>query len=298
MIKTRKKGEWFELIIPEKWHGLTIEQIFKDVWQAPKKLTHQLRMEKKVRLNGENANWVRPVAKKDVLQLNIFQEKDYGVIPSYMDISVLYEDEHILIVNKPPGINTHPNEQEEKDTLANGVAFYLQAKGEQCLVKHIHRLDRDTSGALLFAKHSLVGSILDKMLQDREIKRTYKAIVHGILKKKKGTIALPIGRDRHHPTKRKVSPKGQHAATHYETVKIDKGKGLSLVKCELETGRTHQIRVHLSHIGHPIAGDKLYGRGDKDGFSRLALHAEQLEFTHPFTGVKISCIAPFPMGKF
>lgn len=289
MITTSKKGEWYEIIIPQEWQGLTVDYVFRTIWDSPKKLTHQFRMNKEVTINGKPANWTEPLRKDDHLQIRLFSDVEFGVIPTYMELEVLYEDEHLLVVNKLAGINTHPNSPEESDSLANGVAFHLQANGEFRLVKHVHRLDRDTSGAILFAKHALVGSILDKLLEERKIKRTYMALVNGKMKVKKGTIKEPIGRDRHHPTKRRVSPNGQPAVTHYEV--IDVKKDISKIKCQLDTGRTHQIRVHLSHIGHPIVGDKLYGE-NQNGNKRLALHAEQLEFVHPLTLEKIHVHCP------
>lgn len=288
MIVTSKKGEWFVIVVPQEWQGLTADHLFRNVWHSPKKLTHQFRMNKEVTINGKPVDWNEPLKKDDHLQIKLFSDAEFGVIPTYMDISVLYEDEHLLVVNKPPGMNTHPNSPEESDSLANGVAFHLQAKGEFRQVKHVHRLDRDTSGAILFAKHALIGSILDKLLEERKIKRTYVAHVKGRMKGKKGTINAPIGRDRHHPTKRRVSSGGQHAVTRYEVMEAT--NKMSIVKCQLDTGRTHQIRVHLSHIGHPIIGDKLYG--ESDGSKRLVLHAEQLEFVHPLTLEKIHIYSP------
>ena len=186
-------------------------------------------------------------------------------------------------------MNTHPNDETDKNTLLNAAQFYLESTGENSKVQHIHRLDRDTTGAILFAKHSLAGAILDRMLEKRKIKRTYLAIVEDHLKKKNGTIHEPIGRDRHHPTKRRVSSTGQEAVTHYQVIKQEKGS--SYVKCWLKTGRTHQIRVHFSHIGHPLIGDTLYG--GKPLYKRQALHAAKLEFTHPITEEEIICYAPF-----
>lgn len=285
MIHTNKKGDWFEIIIPELWENITAEQLFFDVWNASKKEVHQLRMNKEVLLNGKNINWTSPLKKGERLLIKLFSNKDFGVIPTYMDLDILYEDDHLLVVNKPAGINTHPNSMEDKNTLANGVAFYLQSKGEQRRIKHIHRLDKDTSGAILFAKHSLIGSILDKQLQERKIKRYYLAVVHGIIKNKKGTIQAPIGRDRHHPTKRRVSKNGQKAITHYKVLQTDNKNQYTLVECTLETGKTHQIRVHFSYIGHPLVGDLLYGgKGEKQ---RQILHAYKIEFVHPFTLEKL-----------
>jgi 23S rRNA pseudouridine1911/1915/1917 synthase len=291
MIQTKRIDEWFEIIIPEKWSGLTLEELFRSIWHAPKKQTHTLRMEKGVLVNEEQANWTKPLQREARVRIRFFTEADFGLLPGPFALSILYEDDHLLVVNKPPGMDTHPNTPDQTNTLANAAAFYLQEKGELRQIKHVHRLDRDTTGAVLFAKHPFVGSILDQMLEKREIKRTYLAIVHGILTNPKGTINEAIGKDRHHPVRRRVSINGQHAVTHYEVIKIDQKNKRTTIKCRLDTGRTHQIRVHLSHIGHPLAGDILYG--GKPVFMRQALHAVKLEFIHPFTEETITCHAPF-----
>ena len=291
MIETNCRGEWLEITVPEKWTNFTVEELFRNIWHAPKKQTHALRMEKGVKINGQLANWTIPFKKSDILAIHLFSEADFGFQPSFYDLSILYEDKHLLVVNKPVRMDTHPNAPQQSDTLANAVVFHLQANGEFMDVRHVHRLDRDTTGAVLFAKHPFAGSILDKMLEERKIKRTYLAIVHGIMTNRKGTIKEPIGRDRHHATRRRVSPGGQTAITHYEVLKTNRRKNLSVVKCQLATGRTHQIRVHFSHIGHPLAGDILYG--GKPIFERQALHAVKLEFIHPFTEEAIVCHAPF-----
>ncbi|WP_057767686.1 RluA family pseudouridine synthase [Cytobacillus praedii] len=285
MIQTKCFGEWFEITLPSNWEGYSIDDVFRIVWKAPKKQIHTIRMEKHVKVNGELINWTQPLKKNDRLQLKLFMEEEFGVIPAYHEVDVLYEDEHMIVFNKPANMDTHPNTLEQTNTLANAAAFYLQAKGERRKIKHVHRLDRDTTGAILFAKHALAGSILDKTLEERSIKRTYFALVHGQLKRKKGTIQEPIGRDRHHPTKRRVSASGQPAITHYELLEYNSKQNLSLIQCQLDTGRTHQIRVHLSSIGHPIVGDKLYG--GKPLFERQALHAGKLVIPHPFTDENI-----------
>lgn len=285
MLQTKCFGEWFEIRLPSNWEGYSIDDVFRIVWKAPKKQIHTIRMEKHVMVNGELINWTMPLKENDRLQLKLFMEEEFGVIPAYHEVDVLYEDEHLIVFNKPANMDTHPNTLEQTNTLANAAAFYLQAKGEQRKIKHVHRLDRDTTGAILFAKHALAGSILDKMLEERSIKRTYFALVHGQLKRKKGTIQEPIGRDRHHPTKRRVSASGQPAITHYELLEYNSKQNLSLIQCQLDTGRTHQIRVHLSSIGHPIVGDKLYG--GKPLFERQALHAGKLVIPHPFTDENI-----------
>lgn len=292
MLKTIRQGEWFQIIIPNKWEGKTIADIFRSEWVAPKKITHLFRMKKKVRVDGRDANWDLPLVPGSRLQLNLFEEEQIHLTPNTQEIDILYEDDHVMIINKPPFINTHPNDPiADNNTLANAAQFHLISQGEMRNIRQIHRLDRDTSGAILFAKHALAGAICDQRLVNRGIKRTYLAVVHGLFSKKKGIIRAPIGRDRHHPTKRRVSSTGLEAITHYQVIDENRNTKLSYIKCQLETGRTHQIRVHFSHIGHPLAGDVLYG--GKAICKRQALHASKLELIHPFTEEKIECFAPF-----
>jgi 23S rRNA pseudouridine1911/1915/1917 synthase len=291
MIQSTKKGDWFELLIPEEWQTHTLETLFKEIWQAPKKLVHNFRMEKKVFINGKNPDWTLPLTKGERVQLKLFSEEEINVVPEYQNVDPIYEDDHLIVFNKPAGMDTHPNVPGQTGTLANAAAFHMQSNGEVTGPRHVHRLDRDTTGAVLFAKNALTGAILDKMLEERAIKRTYLALADGVIRQKKGTINKPIGRDRHHATRRRVSETGQPAITHFKVLERIREDNLTLVQCSLDTGRTHQIRVHFSDFGHPLAGDSLYG--GSDAFHRQALHAVKLEFTHPFTQEKIICHAPF-----
>lgn len=291
MIHTNKKGNWFEINIPGDWEKYSLETLFRDFWKAPKKLVHLMRMDKQVLINGSVPNWTLPLKKGERLSMKLFAEEDRTVIPEYLNVDIIYEDEHLIVFNKSSGMDIHPNEGGQTGTVANAAAFHMLSNGEATRPRHIHRLDRDTTGAVLFAKHQLAAAILDKMLEERSIKRTYLALSDGIIRQKKGTINKPIGRDRHHPTRRRVSDTGQQAVTHFKVLDKLDDQNLTLVQCSLDTGRTHQIRVHFSHIGHPLAGDSLYGGSDT--FQRQALHAVKLEFTHPFTQENINCHAPF-----
>ncbi|WP_226087086.1 RluA family pseudouridine synthase [Mesobacillus sp. S13] len=291
MIHTNKKGEWCELVIPAEWESYSLETLFKDFWKAPKKLVHLLRTEKNVLINGHVPDWTLPLKKNDRLSMKLFTEEEQTFSPEYLNVDIVYEDEHLIVFNKPAGMDTHPNVSGQGGTLANAAAFHMLSNGEANRPRHIHRLDRETTGAVLFAKNPLITAILDKMLEERKIKRTYLAMADGMIHQKKGTINKPIGRDRHHPTRRRVSETGQQAITHFKVMDKIKHKNLTLVQCSLDTGRTHQIRVHFSEIGHPLAGDTLYGGSDT--FHRQALHAVKMEFTHPFTREEIICHAPF-----
>ncbi|WP_111645227.1 RluA family pseudouridine synthase [Paranoxybacillus vitaminiphilus] len=292
---TKRKGEWVEFI--SNWNGHTIELFLKDVWKAPKKLIHQLRMDKGIKVNGQEVKWTTPLLPNDRLQIWLYKPEPVSAKPTYSELDILFEDDHLLMINKRAGVDVHPATPEQTDTLANAVAFHLQCQGIFTKVRHIHRLDRDTTGAILFAKHALAGAMLDRMLAQRQIKRTYVALVHGIMKKKTGTIDAPIGRDRHHPTRRRVSKTGEKAVTHYRVLEFFQNEQLSLVQLTLDTGRTHQIRVHMSYIGHPLVGDVLYG-GSDHFTSRQALHAAKIEFLHPITNESVSCIAPFQDDAF
>lgn len=291
MIHTNKKGDWFEITIPEEWKQHTLETLFKDFWKAPKKSVHLLRTNNQVLINSHVPNWTIPLLKGERLSIKLFIEEEITITSEYLNVDTIYEDDHLIVFNKPAGMDTHPNESGQTGTLANAAAFHMQSAGETGRPRHVHRLDRDTTGAVLFAKHPLIAAILDKMLEERAIKRTYLALTDGIIRQKKGTINKPIGRDRHHPTRRRVSETGQQAITHFKVLDKMNHENLTLVQCSLDTGRTHQIRVHFSDLGHPLAGDALYGGSET--YQRQALHAVKLEFIHPFSQEKIICHAPF-----
>lgn len=269
----------FTYTIPEE--GLTIDALLQQQWKLGKKLIHDLRMQKAVSdTNGELLQWKLPNHKGDVLVFKWEGEASNYLSSDLIPLYVAYEDEHLLVVAKPRGVPTHPNEAEQNHTLINTVVNYLSAKGQH-YTEHIHRLDEGTKGLVVIAKNPLVKSMLDRMLENKEIVRTYEAIVEGQVKNNKGTIRATIGSDRHHPTRRRVSPTGQQAITHYEVVGRD--EEFTKVHAILETGRTHQIRVHFSYIGHPIVGDDLYG-AKRTPTKTYELHAFKAQFVHPITG--------------
>jgi 23S rRNA pseudouridine1911/1915/1917 synthase len=290
-MNVKQKGQWLEIIV--KYDDLLSSYLIKSL-RASKPLIQQWLQTRTIKINDVFVTNNIKVVKGTKILLHLFPEEDYGVIPTYSDIDILFEDEHLIIVNKPSGIDTHPNNKEEKDTLANHLAFYYEMYGYRHKIRHIHRLDKDTSGTLIFAKHPLAQVILDKELEQKKISRTYIALVQGRMMKSSGRIVEKIGRDRHHPTRRRVSPTGKEAITNYEAIKYLKDKDLTVVKVRLETGRTHQIRVHMSYIGHPLAGDTLYG-GITKFSTRQALHGWRVILTHPIDGSTIEVIAPLPL---
>ncbi|MWV55429.1 RluA family pseudouridine synthase [Streptococcus zhangguiae] len=271
----------YTITIPEQFPAMSVKELLEDYFLIPRKIRHFLRTKKHVLVNQQIVHWQSEIQAGDLIEL-IFDKEDYPekVIPWGTSelVEVLYEDEHLIVVNKPEGMKTHGNDPTEI-ALLNHVSAYVQ---QTCYV--VHRLDKETSGAILFAKNPFILPILNRLLEDKAIYRDYLALCQGHLLKKTWTMTDKIGRHRHDRRKRIVDPKhGQVAKTRITLVR-EMGN-YSLVNCQLETGRTHQIRVHLSHHGHAIVGDPLYSHIVAD---RLMLHAHKLTFTHPFTLETIS----------
>lgn len=261
--------------------GLTIETILQQKWKLGKKLIHDLRMQKAVSdKNGELLQWKTTLSKGDILVFKWEGDASNYLLSDQIPLYVAYEDEYLLIASKPRGVATHPNESGQNHTFMNTVQNYLANKGQK-YGEHVHRIDEGTKGLVVIAKNPIVKGMLDRMLENKEIVRTYEAVVEGQVKNNHGTIRAAIGSDRHHPTRRRVSPSGQLAITHYEVV--GRHPNFTKVHAILETGRTHQIRVHFAHLGHPIVGDDLYG-AKKTPTKTYELHAFKVQFVHPITG--------------
>ncbi|MGC5328397.1 RluA family pseudouridine synthase [Brevibacillus sp. SYSU BS000544] len=291
MIRMTRDGEWLTGQLETPQPELTYGDLLREQWGLPKKMAHLLFQHKEVLLNDQPINQNHKVTETGTLRMRVCLPEEYGVEPKVTNLEILYEDDHVLIVNKPAGMLLHPTESSHTETLDHYIAGLLQQQGIQAKVRHVHRLDQDTSGAVLYAKHALASSLLDEMLRHRKISRMYMAVVQGKIPQDTGKIDAPIGRDRHHPSRRRVTPQGEHAVTLYRVIK--RFPYATQVECSLETGRTHQIRVHLSHLGFPLVGDTLYG-GKKNGISRQALHAFKLSLIHPFGEEKITVEAPMP----
>ncbi|MDG5473364.1 RluA family pseudouridine synthase [Jeotgalibacillus sp. ET6] len=290
----------FSISVPAQTAGKTVEEALRSEWKFGKKQIHAWRMNKAIDLNGTLTEWRTVLSPGDLLTIRLEEEEKPSYLPDPIDLSILYEDEHLLIANKPPHIDTHPNQPDASGTLANGVVHYLRQKGKTGYAQPIHRLDRDTTGTIIFAKHAAVKPLLDHALEQRSIKRTYWAHVHGDVSHSNGTIDQPIGNDRHHNSRKRISPTGQKAITHFRKIQFNQNQQTSWLELQLDTGRTHQIRVHLSSIGHPLAGDTLYGGKKTIHFPFQALHAVKISFTHPFTAQNIVIETPDPVkpGRF
>lgn len=215
-----------------------------------------------------------------------------GLTPTPGEVELVYEDEDILIVNKAPGVVVHPTLNHPDHTLGNFVAHYYQATGQVVLFRPVHRLDRGTSGLLCIAKHAHAQELLKNQLHTADFRRVYLAVCQGIPTDKEGTINAPIARAEDSIMMRQIAPHGAQAITHYSVLQSCGGR--SLLQLELTTGRTHQIRVHMAHIGHPLTGDFLYGKEEPTLISRTALHAAQLSIVHPITKVPYTWNVPLP----
>ncbi|WP_195576350.1 RluA family pseudouridine synthase [Paenibacillus sp. 1001270B_150601_E10] len=279
-----RRGDWLELT-PGR-------SVLKDEEQLEQWLRHTLRVPLHMIRAWKHEKSL--IIAGDRLRLPVFHREEVDAAPADQPAVILYEDDSCLVAYKEAGRPVHPaNEvqEEARTALSHAVACHYAWTGQEVRIRHIHRLDADTTGPVLYAKTALSHAILDEAMREKQIHRTYQAVVQGEVKPKSGTINAPIGKDRHKRNRRIVTPNGDHAVTHYETLKTS--NELSLVQLELETGRTHQIRVHMANLGYPLAGDTLYG-GSRTLFHRQALHGVALSFPHPFSGEEVVVFAPMP----
>ena len=234
----------------------------------------------------------------DEIQLTIPEPKEVDIKPTQMALDIVYEDEDVLVINKPKGLVVHPAAGHQDDTLVNGLLYALgdalSGINGELRPGIVHRIDKDTSGLLAVAKNDLAHTVLASQLKDHTMARTYEAIVCGSFREDSGTVDAPIGR---HPTDRKkmcvTDRNSKNAVTHWEVV--TRYRGYTHIRCHLETGRTHQIRVHMANIGHPILGDTVYGHKKTElGQDSQCLHAGALCFRHPRDGRPVMVFAPLP----
>ena len=249
--------------------------------------------EQAICLNGTYVHMNHMLAEGDVLTVWIRETENSGQIrPVKLPFAIVYEDEDLLVINKPAGMPVHPSRGNPENSLGNALAWYFKEQGVPFVFRCINRLDRDTTGALILAKNPLSAAILSVQMKKRQILRTYLALVDGLLPDS-GTINAPIARMEGSVITREVNfGTGESAITHYE--RLAAGKEYSLAELHLETGRTHQIRVHMKYIGHPLPGDYLYNP-DYRRITRQPLHSYQLEVTHPTTGKVMLFTAPLPI---
>lgn len=285
---------------------MLLKTILQNRMHLSRKLLSRLKMtEQGITVNGERQYISVRVHAGDVIEVRMLQEESEDILPQDLPISILYEDEHLLVLNKAAGMIVHPTHGHYVNTLANGVVYYWQQKGQSFRFRPIHRLDQETSGTLAVAKNPFVHQQVSEQMQAHEVKKEYIALVHGVMAEDKGTVNEPIDRDPEQPHIRIVTETGYPAVTYYQVER--RFKEATMVRLRLETGRTHQIRVHMKHLGHPLLGDKMYkldGTPEAEesgsepssiyGLDRHALHACTLGFVHPSTKQWIEFHAPLP----
>lgn len=281
--------------------GMTVHDFLRAEGYSRSLLIQLKKSQEGIRVNGSWQLCKYQLQYGDVLQTLVTDETSSEQIPPIpMKLTIIYEDEDILVVNKPADTPIHPSLNNYDNSLGNGVSYYFQQKGEAFVFRCINRLDRDTTGLTIIAKNALAACILSDMVKNREISREYRCLADGLLMGN-GTIDAPIGRVSDSLIARKVDyENGETAITHYSVLK--NYDSYSYVSLHLETGRTHQIRVHMSHLGHPLLGDFLYHpdypiektHADKPAIGRQALHAYRLQFRHPITKEMLDFTAEIP----
>ena len=276
--------------------GTKLREYLKREMGISTRLIRSASIQKRIFINNEVVKMNRVIKNGEIIKIDLEKEESQNIAQEKIDIDIVYEDEDILVVNKKPFMVVHPTKTYQSGTLANGVINYFMESNQNCIVRLVSRLDMNTSGLIIIAKNQFSHGMLSKAMSENKVEKRYLAIVHGIFKEKQGTIDKPIYRPEgiENGTRRVVDERGQRSITHYKVV--EEFSDSSLVECKLETGRTHQIRVHLSYLGHPIYGDVLYGDGDNEGdlIERQALHAYGLDFKSPRTEKELSLRADLP----
>ncbi len=269
-----------------------INDILKEEFYISNRLFVKLINSNMVLLNGKSVDTRIKINKNDDITVNLdLPEDNSNIVSTVMPLDILYEDNWFLILNKPAGIAIHPSLLHYAHSLSNGVKYYFDSIGLKKKIRPINRLDYNTSGIVLFAKCEYIQEILNRQMQYNLFKKEYLCVINGLLEEKSGILDFPIARKEGSIIERCVSSDGKPSITRYSVIKEFKNQNLSLVKCILETGRTHQIRVHFSHIGHPLIGDTLYGLPSAL-ISRQALHSYKVSFIHPITKKELTLISP------
>lgn len=271
--------------------GQTLREVLQNNYGVSRRLLVNAKYKGEIKVNGAPVYVTYRLQPGDRVSVSVPLESEEPLQPEPMELAIRHEDEDIMVIAKPAGLVVHPTGNHTGGTLANGVIAYWQAKGELRKFRPVNRLDKDTSGLLIVAKNQWAHEQFSRMQKERTLKRVYQAVVHGVIEMDEGAIDAPIGRCDDSIITREVRADGQAARTLYQV--LARGESASWVELRLETGRTHQIRVHLSYLGHPLQGDDLYG-GSREHIGRQALHAVRLSFVHPRTKQQMMIEEPLP----
>ena len=282
-----------EYCISKEDDGKLIKVFLQEQGFSRQNLVELKKIPESILLNGVWEYVTCRITEGDVLRIHIVEGESSDKIPPVeLPFPIVYEDEDIVAVNKPADMPIHPSLNNYENTLGNAAAYYFAKQGKSFIFRCINRLDRDTTGLTILAKHMVSCSILQSDMVERKISREYLAIVEGVFENTEGTIDAPIGRKEGSTIERMIDfENGERAITHYRV--LEQKENVAMLALKLETGRTHQIRVHMTSIGHPLIGDFLYNPQNK-GMSRQALHAWKLSFNHPITNKTLKLEAPVP----
>ena len=271
-----------------------INEILSLHFKISTRLKNKLIKEKRIFLNGKNTDSRYEVNIGDNIVIDFnYEEDNSNIVAKNIPLDIIYEDEWFLVLNKPAGIAIHPSILHYEDSLSSGVKYYFDQIGLKKKIRPVNRLDFNTSGVVIFAKCEYIQECFSKQMQEGLFKKNYICLAEGIFDKKIGTINLPIARKPGSIIERCIDSNGQISVTHYKVLEENVSEGISLVNCSLETGRTHQIRVHMKAIGHPLIGDTLYGFSS-NLINRQALHSFQISCIHPVTKKNCNFKAEIP----
>lgn len=283
-----------ELIHIIKDNNRTINDILSNDLKFSNRLLTKLIKNHRIFLNDSICDTRKIGNKNDVLKIDFnYSENNTNIVPKNIQLDIVYEDDWILIVNKPAGIAIHPSLSHYDNSLSNAVKYYFDSIGLNKKIRVVNRLDFNTSGLVVFAKCEYIQESFSKQMIEKSFKKEYLCIIDGLLSQNSGTLNFPIARKKDSIIERCISKNGQISITNYKVLKKFEKNNYTLVKCSLETGRTHQIRVHFSYIGHPLLGDTLYGYSS-NLIDRQALHSYKISFFHPITNKYLSFYSELP----